>query len=205
MFGVELGYCADTLFLTTIFVWRDQLVVLCMFAVGRRGIKMGDLLSWASLPVLENTLKLPSFNKIIIQLLRTCQWPEELPCLGNSSNNGGRYSSVQIILYPFFYSFRNFFVLETRAVQHCVCSVLLVHGKSGMKQLNSGQIKIPFSKDKVFYRVKYNSWVMVYPLSLLPTLSPFEGITFKSCLVNTTQVVIEVVIKKELIKCMRCS
>jgi len=66
MFGVELGYCADTLFLTTIFVWRDQLVVLCMFAVGRRGIKMGDLLSWASLPVLENTLKLPSFNKIII-------------------------------------------------------------------------------------------------------------------------------------------
>lgn len=64
---------------------------------------------------------------------------------------------------------------------------------------------MPFSKDKAFCKIKYNSWVMLYPFSLLTTLSPFEWISFKSCLVKTTQVVIKVVIKKELIECMRCS
>lgn len=59
---------------------------------------------------------------------------------------------------------------------------------------------MPFSKDKAFCKIKYNSWVTLYPLSLLTTLSPFECITFKSCSVNTTQVVIKVVITKELIK-----
>lgn len=58
MFGVGLGYCPHTLFLTTVFLWGGQLVVLCLFAVGKRGVKIGHLLSWPPLPVLGNTLKL---------------------------------------------------------------------------------------------------------------------------------------------------
>lgn len=57
MFGVELGYCAASLLLNHHLCLGRQLVVSCVFALGKRGIKIGDLLSCPPLPVLRERFK----------------------------------------------------------------------------------------------------------------------------------------------------
>lgn len=76
MFGVELGYCAASLLLNHHLCLGRQLVVSCVFALGKRGIKIGDLLSCPPLPVLRERFKTTLHE---MWLPRTTQWSDNHP------------------------------------------------------------------------------------------------------------------------------